>query len=191
MSEFDHNRTDEETETLSIKDDPSSISEPKDQYLERAAIPEEAARSFATAGFWMRFWAYLLDLIVIGSIDRLLIKPVFRLLDFQLHDTSMFAPISILFAIVFYGYFVLMTKYFGATIGKMVFGLRVISVKRDRLTWGTVLFREWIGRYISATVAILYILVAFMPKKQGLHDVFADTTVIHERRLETESFSNL
>nr|WP_245948423.1 RDD family protein [Falsibacillus pallidus] len=139
----------------------------------------------------MRFWAYLLDLIVIGSIDRLLIKPVFRLLDFQLHDTSMFAPISILFAIVFYGYFVLMTKYFGATIGKMVFGLRVISVKRDRLTWGTVLFREWIGRYISATVAILYILVAFMPKKQGLHDVFADTTVIHERRLETESFSNL
>ncbi|GHH97300.1 RDD family protein [Neobacillus kokaensis] len=131
------------------------------------------------AGFWMRFWAYLLDLIVIGSIVRLLINPIFRMLDIPLSEFNIFAPISIASAVIFYLYFVLMTKYFNQTLGKMVFGLKVIDLKHDQLTWGTILFREWIGRFISATVILGYLIVAFLPKKQGLHDLFTDTTVIH------------
>jgi uncharacterized RDD family membrane protein YckC len=132
------------------------------------------------AGFWMRFWAYLLDLIVIGSFDRLLIKPIFRLLDVPLLETNLFAPISIATAITFYAYFVLMTKFFGQTLGKMVFGLKVIGLGEERLSWKTILFREWIGRFISSTIVIGYIITAFLPKKQGLHDLFSDTSVIHE-----------
>jgi uncharacterized RDD family membrane protein YckC len=134
------------------------------------------------AGFWMRFWAYLLDLIVVGSIERLLINPLFRLLDLSLSEFNVFAPISIASAVIFYLYFVLMTKYFNQTLGKMVFGLKVVNLNSDKLTWGTILFREWIGRFISATVIIGYIIVAFLPKKQGLHDIFTDTTVIHVER---------
>ncbi|WP_312469996.1 RDD family protein [Neobacillus sp.] len=134
------------------------------------------------AGFWMRFWAYLLDLIVIGSIERILIKPLFRILDISLTEFNMFAPISIASALIFYLYFVLMTKYFNQTLGKMVFGLKVVDLNHDKLTWGTCLFREWIGRFISATVIVGYIIVAFLPKKQGLHDIFSDTTVIHIER---------
>ena len=134
------------------------------------------------AGFWMRFWAYLLDLIVVGSIERLLIKPIFRILDIPLAEFNMFAPISIASAIIFYLYFVLMTKYFNQTIGKMVFGIKVIDLKSEKLSWGTILFREWIGRFISATVVVGYIIVAFLPKKQGLHDLFTDTSVIHVER---------
>ncbi|MER2059482.1 MAG: RDD family protein, partial [Niallia sp.] len=52
---------------------------------------------------------------------------------------------------------------------------------KERLTWDTILFREWIGRFISGSFIILYALVAFLPKKQGIHDLFADTTVIHDR----------
>ncbi|WP_432418831.1 RDD family protein [Cytobacillus spongiae] len=129
----------------------------------------------------MRFWAYLVDLIVIGSIDRLIINPIFRALDIPLFETDFFAPISIATAITFYGYFVLMTKFMGQTLGKMVFGLKVVHLKGDQLSWGTVLFREWIGRFISATVVVGYIIVGFLPKKQGLHDLFTDTTVVHEK----------
>ncbi|WP_413308265.1 RDD family protein [Bacillus sp. 1P10SD] len=134
------------------------------------------------AGFWMRFWAYLLDLIVVGSVERIIIKPLFRVLDISLSEFNMFAPISIATAIIFYLYFVLMTKYFGQTLGKMVFGLKVVDLNKEELTWGTILFREWIGRFISATIIIGYIIVAFLPKKQGLHDIFSDTTVIHVER---------
>ncbi|MEC1521666.1 RDD family protein [Neobacillus niacini] len=147
-----------------------------------AAIQEINPVSVRFAGFWMRFWAYLLDLIVIGSIERLIINPLFRIFEIPLVEFNMFAPISVASAVIFYLYFVLMTKYFHQTLGKMVFGLRVIDLKSDKLSWGTILFREWIGRFISATIIIGYIVVAFLPKKQGIHDLFTDTSVIHVER---------
>lgn len=140
---------------------------------------QKKAQTIYYAGFWMRFWAYLLDLLVVGSLERILIKPIFRLLNAPLWEFNMFAPISIAGAVTFYLYFVLMTKFFGQTLGKMVFGLKVVDLKKEQLTWGTVLFREWIGRFISSTTVVGYIIVAFLPKKQGLHDLFVDTSVIH------------
>ncbi|MCY9430750.1 RDD family protein, partial [Bacillus spizizenii] len=54
-------------------------------------------------------------------------------------------------------------------------------VKPDRkLTWSTVIFREVVGRYIDK-IWILYIVVAFSPTQQGIHDYIADTTVVHEK----------
>lgn len=133
------------------------------------------------AGFWMRFWAYLVDLIVIGSIGSLFVNPIFQLLNIE-KGTSMFSAYEIIGAGIFFFYFVLMTKFFQQTLGKMIFGLRVISLTSERLSWNDVLFREFIGRYISKTLWISYVVVAFTKKKQGLHDLFSDTTVILEKR---------
>ncbi|WP_243291032.1 RDD family protein [Bacillus sp. FJAT-47783] len=138
--------------------------------------------SYHYAGFWMRFWAYLLDLIVISSVIRLFINPIFHLLDLE-KNTFMFSGYSVISAMIFFSYFIFMTKFFGQTLGKMVFGLRVISLQSDRLSWMDVLFRELIGRYISKTIwGLLYLVVAFTKKKQGIHDLFVSTTVIHEER---------
>lgn len=153
-----------------------------DQMEQLKSTHEPEPSSIRYAGFWMRFWAYLLDLIIIGSIERLIVNPLFRVMEIPLVEFNMFAPVSIASAVIFYLYFVLMTKYFNQTLGKMVFGIKVIDLKNDKLTWGTILFREWIGRFISATVVIGYIIVAFLPKKQGLHDLFTDTSVIHVER---------
>ena len=142
---------------------------------------ERNALEVKYAGFWMRFWAYLLDLLVIGSLNGIVVYPIFRALGLTLNDANMFAPVSIVTAIIFYAYFVLMTRFFGQTLGKMVFGLRVISHHDQKLSWGAIIFREWIGRFISGTIIILYVVVGFLPKKQGIHDLFADTTVIYER----------
>lgn len=134
------------------------------------------------AGFWMRFWAYLADLIIIGSLTRIFVSSTFKALGGGYVDYSFFSPATILEVTFFYLYFVLMTRYFGQTLGKMIFGLRVISLKDDKLTWGTLIFREFIGRFISKFTSIGYILVGILPKKQGLHDIFADTTVVMIRR---------
>lgn len=149
------------------------------------ATPEIKIPTFY-AGFWIRFWAYLLDVLMVFSINGILIKPVFRILDISLVNSGMFSPYNIASAIVFYAYFILMTKFFGQTIGKMIFGLKVVSTKEEKLSWGTVIFREGIGRYIATTVKIIYVVIAFLPKKQGLHDIFADTVVLHEPRNPSE-----
>lgn len=132
------------------------------------------------AGFWVRFWAYVIDLLVIFAVTSILIKPIFALLGLETEETIWYAPYAILSALVFYGYFVLMTKFFGQTVGKMIMGIRVVSLKTDQLSWSTLLFREWIGRFINATILPLYWIVGFTPLKQGVHDFIADTTVIHE-----------
>lgn len=156
--------------------------ENQEEFAETVTTHGPDTVSIRFAGFWMRFWAYLLDLIVIGSIERLIINPLFRILEIPLVEFNMFAPISLASAVIFYLYFVLMTKYFNQTLGKMVFGLRVVDLKSEKLTWGTILFREWIGRFISSTIIVGYIIVAFLPKKQGLHDLFTETSVIHVER---------
>lgn len=137
------------------------------------------------AGFWIRFWAYLLDLLVVSSINQLVIYPVFRYFDLSLIKENMFAPIAILTALTMYIYFVLMTKFFKQTIGKMVFGLKVVDIRDKPLTWTTVIVREVIGKFISKTIFFIgFLVVAFTSKNQGVHDLFSDTSVILERYSE-------
>ncbi|WP_341201896.1 RDD family protein [Planomicrobium okeanokoites] len=133
------------------------------------------------AGFWIRFWAYLIDLLVISGVTSILLKPAFALNGVSVDSTNWYAPFTILSALLFYTYFVLMTKFFSQTVGKMIFAIKVVSLKKDSLDWGTLLFREWIGRLISVTILPLYFIVGFTPLKQGVHDFFADTTVVHEQ----------
>ncbi|PKM66712.1 MAG: hypothetical protein CVU95_10580 [Firmicutes bacterium HGW-Firmicutes-2] len=122
------------------------------------------------AGFWMRFFAYLLDLIIVGSIQRMML--------FFLGEGL---PKTTLSVILFLAYFVLMTKLNqGQTLGKMVFGLRVICFKEEKLSWSTVLVRELFGRYVQKIIWPMYLLVVFTPYKQHVIDILADTSVVTE-----------
>jgi|GEM_PF-718963 RDD family. len=133
----------------------------------------------AYAGFWIRFCAYLFDLFVIGCLKRMTITPLSYLFDWK--SSSVFSPETIGSGFLFFAYFILLTRFYGQTLGKMVFGIRVISLKGDPLTWGVVLFRELVGRYINTALKMLtYPVIAFTSRKQGIHDLIADTAVVHE-----------
>lgn len=139
-----------------------------------------------SAGFWTRFWAYLIDLIVISAVTAITVKPIFYFTGWEDFENVYIAPYGFVTSLIFYGYFVIMTKFWGQTVGKMVFGIRVISENGKPLNWKTVLFREWIGRFISVTIKILYLVVAFTPKHKAIHDYIADTRVVHEETYEKE-----
>lgn len=142
------------------------------------------------AGFWIRFWAYTIDLIVLYAISGLIIKPIFRASGLIISNPAflLFTPYKITVLIVLLVYFALMTKYFQQTVGKIIMGIKVVSRKGEILTWNTIIFREVIGRFISRTLLIPYLLVIFMPKKESLHDLFADTYVVYEYAYEKESY---
>lgn len=163
---------------------------PQEPYLPQKRVDPD--HTFATAphygGFWMRVWAYLFDLLVIAAVNGLIIYPVFKLMGLN-ESIGIISPAGIASTFVYFAYFVFMTKFFSQTLGKMVFGLKVVSLKGKPLSWPIVLFRELIGRYIHTAITIftvpilmvLFLVVAFTPKKQGIHDLIADTSVIHER----------
>ncbi|MCT8137368.1 RDD family protein [Anaerobacillus sp. CMMVII] len=144
---------------------------------------KEHSISYRYAGFWMRFWAYLLDLVVVASINRILIAPFLVFANIQGIEIGFISLEMLIMSIVTFLYFLVLTKNWGQTIGKRVFGLKVISNTAQPLTWSAVLFREVIGRYILQAFTltyILYIIVPFQKKKQGLHDMIGDTYVVHE-----------
>lgn len=136
------------------------------------------------AGFGSRFVAYIIDLIVIWSVNTIVTRPFLKLLNLQDAQVwvPMFSAANIMTSIIFFLYFILMTKFFRATLGKMIFGLSVVSFKGDTLSNGQLIFRECIGRYISmAVLGIPYLVVAFTKRHQGIHDLFADTSVIKNK----------
>lgn len=138
------------------------------------------------AGFWIRFWAFVIDFLMVSAISGIFIKPVFRLVDIAINKpfAFLFSPYKIAVLLLLLLYFILMTKLAGQTVGKMIMGIRVVKLNGENLDWSTVLFREGIGRFISQMLWIPYLLVLFTPKKAALHDIFADTAVVHERVYE-------
>lgn len=137
------------------------------------------------AGFGIRFVALIIDAIIIAIISGILggILGAFGAIVSQGSDMGVLlisAISQILSFVVTYAYYVGMLVYHdGATIGKMLVHIKVVSVDGQQLTLGKALIRETIGKWISSIVLLLgYITVAFDTKKQGWHDKIAGTYVI-------------
>lgn len=136
------------------------------------------------AGFWMRFWAYLVDLVIVFSINGILLSPFKFINDGNPIDIGFWTVTGIIGAIVLYLYFLLMTKFYGKTLGKMIFGLRVVREDRQPLEWSDLIFREVIGRFFHRVfwfTNLLYLFVAFGEQKQGIHDMVGSTRVVSDR----------
>ncbi|UTR11393.1 RDD family protein [Evansella sp. LMS18] len=145
-------------------------------------VPE---KTYAPAGFWMRFWAYLIDIAIAASINGIILTPLFFLTNLNDLTLGIYTAGGFLTALVSYSYFVVLTKFWGQTLGKRIMGIKVLSDSPEGLAWKDVIMREVVGRYIHQSLAItniLYVIVAFHPKKKGLHDIFADTHVVLEPR---------
>lgn len=134
--------------------------------------------SFAYAGFYIRLVAFIIDILVAGAVYT--IVKIFLPLDMDRQILS-FSLGEVIKTILTLAYFSLMTYFTnGRTLGKMILGLRTVSLTSDKLSLGQVLLRELAGRYVSNKFTILYIIVGLTPKKQGLFDVLLDTTVVKE-----------
>lgn len=143
-------------------------------------VAESSEELHIYAGFWMRFWAYLCDLLIVFSLNGILLSPLL----FMDESTIVgFVTLQGLLSVVFsYLYFLLMTKFFAQTLGKMIFGIKVIRADLTPLKWSDLFFREVVGRFIHRSLVItnvLYLVVGFMDEKQGVHDIFAGTRVVH------------
>ena len=121
----------------------------------------------AYGGFWIRVVAYIIDgillTIVCGVVDRLLG------INILATDWDHYDPLANVIS------------ERGATVGKMVMGLRVVTSDGRRLS-----FMNATGRYFAKILSAIilcigFIMVAFTDKKRGLHDIIAGTLVIKTR----------
>ena len=134
---------------------------------------------FVYGSFNKRLIAYLIDILLISSVSSFIFT-IYRL--FGWYDSGVNLSLFNITSLVLYlAYFSLLTKFTnGQTIGKMVMGLRVVSINHEELSWSDVLTRELIGRYIQKKIMISYLLVFVTKRNETPADLFTDTVVISE-----------
>lgn len=161
-------------------------------------------------GFWRRLAAFCIDYCIISILMAIalliLLLLVFVIsndastlynLDLENTDINDVSPRAAVFIVilmsVFYIiaiagnwlYYALMSssKFMG-TLGYMAMGIVVTDEKCQRLSFARATGRHF-ASYISGplTIYIGYIMIAFNSKKQGLHDIIANTFVIKKNTL--------
>lgn len=153
----------------------------RDDVLYEALEVEELPR-FLYAGFGARLLAFIIDMLVISALGKILVRPLLIFLNIG-RSKLFFSPYNLLYLAVYLLYFLLLTKASnGQTLGKMVLGIRVVSLDREeeKLTWSNLFYREFLGRFILRRIKLLYLMVLVTRKKQQLGDIFANSSVVND-----------
>ena len=136
-------------------------------------------------GFWIRVVARIIDTIPILAVDYILYQLFGADVSYTEYRNNVeyedmwtaYDGLSIIVGLIIllinYGY---LTSRYGGTIGKMIFGLHVVNKNGDHLSFFKC-FLRFIAYIPSSILNIGFIMVAFTPKKQGLHDILCKTYV--------------
>ncbi len=142
------------------------------------------SRQPAYAGFWIRYFAQLVDILV-WSLNFFI--PLYLLSAFAASNVQAFIPgflwflLYSLFVAGFIKFFMhpwLISKL-GCGLGKFICGLEITNIDGSRLTYKNALFREFIAKIASnALLGYGYYQIFKTPQKQSWHDELAGTYVI-------------
>ena len=140
---------------------------------EGVAVPME----MVYAGFWIRVGAKMIDGLIIGGAGILSFILIFLIGGRQ----NQHIAVMVLYVFV-YGINILYVTFFigkyGATLGKMACGLKVVRPDRERVSYGRA-FARYFAEILSGIILYIgYIMVAFDKEKRALHDHICDTRVI-------------
>lgn len=139
------------------------------------------------AGFFVRLAAYLIDLLIVGVALAVVVRfPIWistlivpnnivvrdLIFEYSIKDMVIYALSAL--------YFILLTYKTGATVGKMVLHIKVESAEDRELTLFEVIYRETVGRFLSALILYAgYFMIGLHKEKCGLHDLMSDTRVVY------------
>jgi uncharacterized RDD family membrane protein YckC len=154
------------------------------------AIPPPLPR-VQYAGFWLRFVAYVIDIVVIWivaipiylllgaafglSMSSIARDPNGMLLGSSLGSLVLFEGCAILGLWLYFA--IMESSAWQGTVGKKILGLRVTDLGGNRISFGRATGR-FFGKLLSnLTFAIGYIMAGFTAKKQALHDMIAGCLV--------------
>ena len=164
-----------------LKRDPAEI---ETASASRGAIaPAGPSAQVHYGGFWRRFWAYMLDGIVLGFVMMLVTGTAIGIIQYISPDIddpvkALLIPQLVANVIVQAFYFIYFHAVTGQTVGKLALGLKVVT--RDGNTIG---FARATVRYFGSFINLLcaglgFAWIAFDRRKQGWHDKMAGSFVV-------------
>ncbi len=139
----------------------------------------EGITSFQYAGFWRRFWATLLDSLLLIAISFPILYSIYGA-DYFLSESTYHGPADIIITYVFpLIATVLFWRYKSATPGKMALKLHVVDADTGNRLSNTQAIVRYFAYIISALpLGLGFFWIAWDKKKQGWHDKLARTVVV-------------
>ena len=146
-----------------------------DKKEEAQKTPDTQVKEIGYVGFFKRLGAAIPDLLITGIVAFI---ASIALEQWKFPYTVLGTLfIAGAFFLLFYSPLCISSRY-RATIGKIIFGIIVVYGNGRQLSFSRALIRE-LGKYVSLiTLGIGFFIIGFTKKKQGLHDLLADTVVI-------------
>lgn len=146
----------------------------------------EPARDMIYAGFWIRFLAKFVDGIIVGIPGWVL---QFGAMAFVNPDDPDSANMGIVMMLVGWvisfalqiAYSTWMHGRFGATVGKMACGLRVVTASGGKIGYALACGRFFAEMVSGIILYVGYIMAGFDDEKRALHDRICNTRVIRSR----------
>lgn len=133
------------------------------------------------AGFWRRLAAYLIDGLLLSAVSGVMATGVIMIAPLDLRAVANLAPVA---AAMSWAYFALFeSSPMRATVGKYALGLYVSDTHRDPITFRRATARYWLKVFSSLTLMVGWLMAAFTPRKQALHDLLAGTLVLRNADL--------
>ena len=156
--------------------------------VEAEAAKPTAAEWIPWGGFWVRFMAMVTDSVILMLLMAIFVVLGFLSLSMGVtgdREIPILRQVLIVLPIILPLGLALMLSYFtffhgtwGQTIGKMIFGLRVVRTNGYPLTFSRA-FARALAYFLSAIPFFLgFFWVALDSEKRSWHDVFTDTMVI-------------
>jgi uncharacterized RDD family membrane protein YckC len=138
------------------------------------------------AGFWLRFAAKLIDWFAIGLVvgipSVILMFASMGKLEPDKGPPLQFLAFQILIQFLSIAgtvaYNTLMVGKYGATLGKMALGLRVVTADNTSLTYLRAFGRAWAEMLSQMICYIGYFLAASDDQRRALHDHICNTRVV-------------
>jgi uncharacterized RDD family membrane protein YckC len=156
----------------------------KPAFLQRVREGGGAAQNLRYASFGLRFLAILLD-GVLGLVVGLLINVIFRvsLVPDAAHPFAAFLSLATLMNFLFgVGYYVFFLTAYGATLGKMAVGVKIVTADGGPISLGRALARYFCTTFLEVfTLWIGYLIALFDDQNRTLHDRICGTRAIAAR----------
>jgi len=148
--------------------------------------PQNETEKYEYIGFWERFGAHLIDgvILIVALIGFFILDTAILMLlwaPLSYYDATYVFAYLLWFLFVFLYYVYMESSSRQGTFGKNVLGIIVTDLDGNRISCGRATVR-FIGRIIeSISYGLLYLIIPFTAKKQGLHDFMAGTIVIRKK----------
>lgn len=146
-------------------------------------IDDHGSSKIILAKWKDRFFAWLVDFIIISTVSTLIIFLSFQLLDYELEDFIMNDGAYVPTSIMFFLYWAILEYKTGQTIGKKMFNLKITNIYGEKPNLKQVIISS-LGKSFILPIDIVLGWILTNEKRQRIFNKLGETLVVKIKEVD-------